>query len=93
MTHHDLRKQSTNIAAFHWTRDLFLQPPRSFFKDLFIGTDLGEALQACPLQNQFQKISSGWSMSTALEKRISPCATFPQQDSVQDTLKENKKNT
>ncbi len=68
-------------------------PPKSFFKDLFIGTELGEALQKMSSAKLNPKGLKVVECKRSVGGKNSPIRYIPEQDPVQDALEKNKKTT
>ena len=85
-------KQSMHLVACHRANKFFSTPPKSLFKRLFQGTDLGEALRKMssaksPKGLKVVECERGVGGKNALIRYI------PEQDPVQDALDKTKKTT
>ena len=69
----------------------FLQPPRSSCKKLFLGTRLGEKLQAISSAKAFPKGLKWIEYECGIGGKNPPIHYIPKQDPVQDALKKNKR--
>ena len=84
-------KQSTYIVVHQPTGDFFLQPPRSAYKTLFLGTKLGEILRTMSCA---KSVPEGLKLSECVQGvrgKNSPIHYIPEKDPVQEALKKNKR--
>jgi hypothetical protein len=83
------RVQTTSLITL--TNNFFLRPPKSTYKTLFIGTELGELLQT---MSSVKSVPEGLKLLEC-ERRVggknSPIRYIPEKDPVQEVLKKTKK--
>ena len=85
--------QGTTFIARHCANDFFLHPPRSSYKKLFIGTSLGEKLQAMSSVKAIPEGLKWVECKRGVGGKNSPIRYIPEQDPVQDALAKDKKTT
>jgi hypothetical protein len=71
----------------------FLQPPRSPFKKLFLGTKLGEQLRVMSFAKSIPERLKWIGCERGVRGKNSPLHYIPEQDTMQDALKKSKKTT
>ena len=70
----------------HRVNDFFLNPPRSSYKKLFLGTRLGENLRAMSSAKAFPEGLKWIECERGVGGKNSPIRYIPEQDPVQDVL-------
>ncbi len=80
--------QSTTIITYKHTNDFFLQPPKSPFKKLFIGTPLGEILKAMSSKSvpEGLKLTECEQGAHPLHTRVGPHSGGPREKKEGDVL-------
>jgi len=81
------------IIPSNWTNDFFLQPPKSPFKKLFIGTRLGEVLQTMSFTKSIPKGLKLSECECGIGGKNSPIRYIPKSGAIQDALEKKKKVT
>jgi hypothetical protein len=74
-------------------RQLFLPPPRSAYKTLFLGTRLGEILRAMSFTKSVPKGLKLWECKWDVGGKNSPIHYIPMKNPVQEALMKNKRPT
>ena len=80
-------------AARQCINDFFLQPPRSPFKKLFVGTKLGEELRAMSFAKSVPKGLKWFEGKHGIGGKNSPMRYIPEKHPMQDALEKSKKTT
>ena len=86
-------KQSTHLVARHRASEFFITPLKSFFKKLFIGTNIGEALQKMLSVKSNPEGLMMVECEHGVGGKNAPILYIPEQDPVQDALDKTKNTT
>ena len=84
-------QRTTTIVPSNWANNFLIQPPRSPFKKLFIGTRLGEALKAMSFAKSVPKGLRHRNANMVLVAKIRPSATFPSHTPYKRPLRKRKR--
>ena len=79
-------RKVTTIAVCHRINDFFLQPPRSPFKKLFLGTKLREQLRVMSFVKFLPKGLKWIECERGIGGKNFPMRYIPEQDPTQDAL-------
>ena len=84
-------QQSTSIAACQPTKDFFLQPPRSTYKTLFLGSKLEEILNTMSFEISVLEGLKLLECERGVGGKNSPIQYIPKKDPVQEAFEKSKK--